>query len=226
MRGCELSSSSAPFASVQCSHVILTAPLRNAAAPCWVRHPAPSNPVCDAPADLPSPLHPSRQEPDPITKSRAVPIYATTSFVFDDSAHGARLFGLQEFGNIYSRMMNASVQVPAYRTLALDADCPINAMRSPRRMSSRSESLRSKAVWPLSLSPPDKQRRLSQSPRSHGPATTSSLRPTSVRAPLRLPSTTSMSDCAVCRWRHLQSLQEHAQPMGYHNALCGWRRCR
>ncbi|RBQ97857.1 hypothetical protein VDGD_20149 [Verticillium dahliae] len=48
------------------------------------------------------------QEPDPTTKSRAVPIYATTSFVFDDSAHGARLFGLKEFGNIYSRLGNVS----------------------------------------------------------------------------------------------------------------------
>ena len=45
-------------------------------------------------------------EPDKATNSRAVPIYATTSFVFNDSAHGARLFGLKEFGNIYSRIMN------------------------------------------------------------------------------------------------------------------------
>ncbi|KAF3352102.1 hypothetical protein VdG1_09322 [Verticillium dahliae VDG1] len=49
------------------------------------------------------------QEPDPTTKSRAVPIYATTSFVFDDSAHGARLFGLKEFGNIYSRLGNKRI---------------------------------------------------------------------------------------------------------------------
>lgn len=45
----------------------------------------------------------SRQEVDPTTKSRAVPIYATTSYVFDDSAHAADLFGLRKFGNIYSR---------------------------------------------------------------------------------------------------------------------------
>lgn len=44
-----------------------------------------------------------RQTPDPATNARAVPIYATTSYVFNDSAHGARLFGLKEFGNIYSR---------------------------------------------------------------------------------------------------------------------------
>lgn len=38
-----------------------------------------------------------------------MPIYATSSYVFDDSAHAARLFGLKEFGNIYSRIMNVSV---------------------------------------------------------------------------------------------------------------------
>lgn len=48
------------------------------------------------------------QEADPTTGSRAVPIYATSSYVFKDSAHGARLFGLKEFGNIYSRIMNVS----------------------------------------------------------------------------------------------------------------------
>jgi cystathionine beta-lyase/cystathionine gamma-synthase len=51
-----------------------------------------------------SPSH----EPDSTTNSRAVPIYATSSYTFNDSAHGARLFGLKEFGNIYSRIMNVS----------------------------------------------------------------------------------------------------------------------
>lgn len=51
------------------------------------------------------------QVPDPTTNSRAVPIYATTSYVFDDADHAARLFGLQEFGNIYSRLMNPTVDV-------------------------------------------------------------------------------------------------------------------
>ncbi|EEY16918.1 O-acetylhomoserine (thiol)-lyase [Verticillium alfalfae VaMs.102] len=60
------------------------------------------------------------QEPDPTTKSRAVPIYATTSFVFDDSAHGARLFGLKEFGNIYSRIGNPTVDVFEKRIAALE----------------------------------------------------------------------------------------------------------
>lgn len=60
------------------------------------------------------------QEPDPTTNSRAVPIYATTSYVFNDSAHGARLFGLKEFGNIYSRVMNPTVDVFEKRIAALE----------------------------------------------------------------------------------------------------------
>jgi len=60
------------------------------------------------------------QEPDPTTKARAVPIYATTSFTFNDSAHGARLFGLKEFGNIYSRIMNPTVDVFEKRIAALE----------------------------------------------------------------------------------------------------------
>lgn len=60
------------------------------------------------------------QEPDPATKSRAVPIYQTTSFSFDDSAHGARLFGLKQFGNIYSRIMNPTVDVFEKRIAALE----------------------------------------------------------------------------------------------------------
>lgn len=60
------------------------------------------------------------QSPDPATKARAVPIYQTTSFTFDDSAHGARLFGLKEFGNIYSRIMNPTVDVFEKRIAALE----------------------------------------------------------------------------------------------------------
>jgi O-acetylhomoserine (thiol)-lyase len=51
------------------------------------------------------------QKPDPTTKSRAYPIYQTTSYVFDDTEHAARLFGLQEFGNIYTRLMNPTTDV-------------------------------------------------------------------------------------------------------------------
>ncbi|CAI7599973.1 unnamed protein product [Penicillium manginii] len=59
-------------------------------------------------------------EPDSETNSRAVPIYATTSYTFNDSAHGARLFGLKEFGNIYSRIMNPTVDVFEKRIAALE----------------------------------------------------------------------------------------------------------
>jgi len=59
-------------------------------------------------------------EPDSATNSRAVPIYATTSYVFNDSAHGARLFGLKEFGNIYTRIMNPTVDVLEKRIAALE----------------------------------------------------------------------------------------------------------
>jgi O-acetylhomoserine/O-acetylserine sulfhydrylase len=60
------------------------------------------------------------QQVDPTTKSRAVPIYQTTSYVFDDADHAARLFGLQEFGNIYSRIMNPTVGVFEERIAALE----------------------------------------------------------------------------------------------------------
>lgn len=58
--------------------------------------------------------------PDPTTKARAVPIYQTTSFVFDDSAHAAALFGLQQFGNIYSRIMNPTMDVLEQRVASLE----------------------------------------------------------------------------------------------------------
>ena len=60
------------------------------------------------------------QEPAPGTNARAVPIYQTTSYTFDDSAHGARLFALQEFGNIYSRIMNPTIDVFEQRVAALE----------------------------------------------------------------------------------------------------------
>ncbi|NIA14105.1 MAG: aminotransferase class V-fold PLP-dependent enzyme [Nitrospiraceae bacterium] len=60
------------------------------------------------------------QEPDPTTGARAVPIYQTTSFVFEDAAHAARLFGLEEFGNIYTRIMNPTTDVFEKRVAALE----------------------------------------------------------------------------------------------------------
>lgn len=60
------------------------------------------------------------QEPDPTTNSRAVPIYQTTSFVFNDAEHGANLFSLKEFGNIYTRIMNPTTDVFEKRVAALE----------------------------------------------------------------------------------------------------------
>ena len=59
------------------------------------------------------------QEPDPATGSRAVPIYQTTSYVFKNSEHAANLFGLKEFGNIYTRIMNPTQDVLEKRIAAL-----------------------------------------------------------------------------------------------------------
>src|SRR5262245_29413511 len=60
------------------------------------------------------------QAPDAATNARAVPIYQTTSYVFNDSDHAARLFGLKEFGNIYTRIMNPTTDVLEKRIAALE----------------------------------------------------------------------------------------------------------
>lgn len=60
------------------------------------------------------------QVPDPTTGARAVPIYQTTSYVFNDSDHAANLFGLREFGNIYTRLMNPTTDVLEKRIAALE----------------------------------------------------------------------------------------------------------
>ncbi len=60
------------------------------------------------------------QVPDPTTTARAVPIYATTSYVFNDTDHASNLFALKEFGNIYSRLMNPTNDVLEKRLAALD----------------------------------------------------------------------------------------------------------
>ena len=86
-------------------------------------------------SDFPN-LHPETQalhagqKPDPATNARAVPIYATTSYVFDDAAHAARLFGLQEFGNIYSRIMNPTNGVFEERVAALEGGVGALALAS------------------------------------------------------------------------------------------------
>jgi O-acetylhomoserine/O-acetylserine sulfhydrylase len=70
------------------------------------------------------------QEPDPTTGSRAVPIYQTTSFVFNSSEHGANLFALKEFGNIYTRIMNPTTDVFEKRIAALEGGVAALAVSS------------------------------------------------------------------------------------------------
>src|SRR6201997_4389958 len=60
------------------------------------------------------------QSPDPATGSRAVPIYQTTSYLFQDADHAGRLFALKEFGNIYTRIMNPTTDVFEKRVAALE----------------------------------------------------------------------------------------------------------
>src|ERR1035437_8756978 len=60
------------------------------------------------------------QTPDPTTGSRAVPIYQTTSYAFQDADHAGRLFALKEFGNIYTRIMNPNTDVLEKRVAALE----------------------------------------------------------------------------------------------------------
>src|SRR5229473_4887064 len=60
------------------------------------------------------------QKPDPATGARAVPIYQTTSYVFEDTEHAAALFNLQRFGNIYTRIMNPTTAVFEERMAALE----------------------------------------------------------------------------------------------------------
>ena len=99
------------------------------------------------------------QEPAPATNARAVPIYQTTSYTFNDADHAARLFALQEFGNIYTRIMNPTTDVFEKRIAALEG-----------------------GVAALATAP-DRPRSSSRSRRSCRPARTSSPPATSTAAP-------------------------------------------
>ncbi len=70
------------------------------------------------------------QVPDPATNSRAVPIYQTSSYVFNSSEHAANLFGLKEFGNIYTRLMNPTTDVLEKRLAELDGGVGALALAS------------------------------------------------------------------------------------------------
>ncbi|MBT9393324.1 O-acetylhomoserine aminocarboxypropyltransferase/cysteine synthase [Hymenobacter sp. NST-14] len=70
------------------------------------------------------------QQPDPVTGSRAVPIHQTTSYVFKNAEHGANLFALKEFGNIYTRLMNPTTDVFEQRVAALEGGVAALAVSS------------------------------------------------------------------------------------------------
>ena len=75
-------------------------------------------------------LHVGQETPDPTTDSRAVPIYATTSYVFHDCAHAAARFGLQDAGNIYGRLTNITQDVFEKRIAALEGGVAALAVAS------------------------------------------------------------------------------------------------
>ena len=75
-------------------------------------------------------LHVGQEKPDPVTDARAVPIYATTSYVFKDSAQAAGRFGLTESGNIYTRLMNPTSDVFEKRIAALEGGAAALAVAS------------------------------------------------------------------------------------------------
>ena len=75
-------------------------------------------------------LHVGQEQPDPATDSRAVPIYATTSYVFKNSAHAAARFGLADAGNIYGRLTNSTQDVFEKRIAALEGGVAALAVAS------------------------------------------------------------------------------------------------
>ena len=97
------------------------------------------------------------QEPDPATNSRAVPIYQTTSYTFNDTEHAARLFGLQEFGNIYTRIMNPTTDVLEKRLALLEggsgalATIPLPLAESEQEALRRSADVLRTAIHSLQL---------------------------------------------------------------------------
>ncbi|MBP0967573.1 MAG: O-acetylhomoserine aminocarboxypropyltransferase/cysteine synthase, partial [Oscillospiraceae bacterium] len=75
-------------------------------------------------------LHVGQEQPDPASDARAVPIYATTSYVFRDSAHAAARFGLADAGNIYGRLTNSTQDVLEKRIAALEGGVAALALAS------------------------------------------------------------------------------------------------
>ena len=75
-------------------------------------------------------IHVGQEMPDPATDARAVPIYATASYVFHDCAHAAARFGLEDPGNIYGRLTNSTQEVLEKRAAALEGGTAALALAS------------------------------------------------------------------------------------------------
>ena len=75
-------------------------------------------------------IHAGQETPDPVSDSRAVPIYQTTSYVFHNSAHAADRFGLRDPGNIYGRLTNSTQDVLETRIAALEGGVAALAVAS------------------------------------------------------------------------------------------------
>lgn len=78
-------------------------------------------------------LHVGQETPDPATDARAVPIYATTSYVFRNCEHAAARFGLSDAGNIYGRLTNSTQDVLERRVAALEGGTAALALASGGR---------------------------------------------------------------------------------------------
>ena len=94
------------------------------------------------------------QIPDAATGARALPIYQTTSFVFDSAEHAAALFNLQTFGNVYSRLSNPTVAALEERVAALEGGRAGLASASGMKMAAATPGLsatRRRVIWASSL---------------------------------------------------------------------------
>ena len=76
-------------------------------------------------------LHIGQEQPDPVTDARAVPIYATTSYVFHNSRHAADRFGLRDAGNIYGRLTNPTEDIFERRIASLEGGVAALAVAEP-----------------------------------------------------------------------------------------------
>ena len=95
-------------------------------------------------------LHVGQEEADPVTDARAVPIYATSSYVFHNSQHAADRFGLKDAGNIYGRLTNPTEDVFEKRIAALEGGVPHSQLHPVQRRShTRSKTLHMQAIISL-----------------------------------------------------------------------------